>query len=684
MKRFTLKGSEEATTSEKLEKLKGIDSTALEDLEPKPNGEHKKTREVAFASEALASTDVVEVSMNKIDRISAGNSELYAEIQQALRDGGSGQAKELAAAPGSLGTSKGTVLGRRLPSAVSLLDRLQNTFLPKTNQEAIEFAQAWYEKDDLLGSLIDLKVKFSASGFELTPVKTEKAYIESLIAKLKTKMAASGTEGGAEGAEGAEGDEGGSTEDGGAEGEDVNSVKDQQMLEELQELLTLAELKDKLDNIATYYHLDQVVESLLQDYFVTDSMILYWRTQGAGAESAEIDANLSLEFLQTPVNGLQEVNAISPHDVIWDNSLGNNELRAAIPAALEERIRIALDDEDRSTEMIEGLIASGVPQKAIDAVDEGEQYYMLVKEEGDNWAIVSRERKNHGLATPRMTRLFLPLATRYMMTEGEFAGGVMMKHFIFHIKSGESIQSGPQAGTRESWATKEECEFYTRQFSGVDKTRVFATDHTVELSFVHPPVEMFSIAKYESSNRRVFDFVGISLMLYSGEGGKYSGGSLSVKRLLADIVEARGKIAKMFSDMLNGEDMLNAIEYPPEYRVKSVFNENTVKEPKQVLDEVTALVEGHMTGPRTALSELGRNPATVRQDIVIAQAEDSVANLWGGKFSTESGEFPDGENDNNRQDQGTTSQGGKRGGRPPNEGTTQSEATRTQEPTPAG
>jgi hypothetical protein len=558
-----------------------------------------------------------------------------------------GLRKEIAAVSTSLSTTvAGTYFGRRVPSSTSLIDRIQSGFMPNTGLEAIEYSFNWYEKDDLLGGVIDLKTEFASLGFAIVAEIDNYAYLEELTKGVSSES---------------EDDEGGEISE-----------------DTLKSAMLQVEFNDKLQRICDSFDIASVVETLFRDYFISDSMILYWKTPGGKGTQGEVDANVELSQFDSDVPGLIDISAISPKDVEWDNSLGKDELRVKIPLELTERISIALDQDEKkmSTIMLEGLLKEGVPIKYIEAVKAGDDYVLLSREDGDNWAICTKERKHHGLAKPSMIKIFIPLATRLMMTEGDFAASVMVKHFIFHITSGESITSGTNAGSTKNWATKTETDQLRDLFSSVNKTTIISTNHTVAFKFVYPPIEMFNGDKYISSMQRILNWAAISLVLYSGEGAKYSGGFINLKRVMSNIGFVRSKVVLLFRKMFSSEFIRQAMDVPDGFTVNARFDMLGLKEERQILEELKVLVENNAIGPQTLNRELGRSHQFSRFDRIVASIEDSKYNIWGGSYYTKKEETMVDNTDGN-----DTNKNGA--GRPPNEDTVVSEETRSQDPKPS-
>jgi len=536
---------------------------------------------------------------------------------------------EIAATMGSFSsTTQGAYFGRRIPSSTSLMDRLQFGLMPKNLIEAIEFSYNWYEKDDALSSLIDLKTEFTVLGFRLVAHVDDKAYFEML---QKSK-----------------------------------DDKDEEIDDDILNLIyQQIELNDKLQRISSAFQLDSVTDSLARDFFITDSMALYWKLPGKGNQG-EVDANIDLALFDSEVPGLIDVSALSLKDVQWDNSLGKNELSVKIPIELRERIQLALDYDDKKVAktMVEGLLSEGVPVKYIEAVKAKDDYVLLEKEDGDNWRIFTKERKHHGLASPSMVKIFIPLATRMMMTEGDFAASVMTKHFIFHITSGESIDSGPNAGSTKNWASPDETNRLQGLFSGINKTTVVATNHTVKMAFIFPPIEMFSHEKYMASLQRILNWAGISLVLYTGEGSKYAGGHINLKRVMSGIKYARNKIRDLFEKMFSSEEIRSAINVPDGFSIHVEFDSLGLREERQILDELKLMCERGTVGPNTVNEELGRSHQNSRFDRIVAIMEDRRFGLWGSGFLS---------NEINSVNTGSA-------GRPPNSETSVNDETRLQNP----
>jgi hypothetical protein len=489
------------------------------------------------------------------------------------------------------------------PSSIELIAKLRNEFLPNGRIPVTVEAYNWYDKDDLLCGMINIIIDFCMSGFNLTGLETNEMSFNLI------KM---------------------------SDEENIEHDKD------------VAILQDELNKFDLEFGFNKVIEQMSKDYLISDSMILYW-------------------CVNSVTGKLVEVNALDPRTVDWDNSFGRDVLTIVIPDELYNRIRSAVTKKGRDRDKsINQLLEEGVIQKMIDAVSNGIRTIRLDNEDGDYWLIETKARKHCGLAIPSMKSIFLPLAIRLIMTEGDFSAAVMMKHFVMHIQQGETLEHGPAAGTKEHWITQDTADALVAKFKGVNKATVIATDHTVKISFVFPPKEMFEFGRYAKSESRISGFYGVTRTIYDGTEGEYGGAYISIRRLISRINSLRDKIdtlVKLFfmSDSMNGQ-----INIPEGIYIGVNFDTQYLKEPRLVLQEVQALLKEHSMDPETALSELGRDPARIKRSRRNAIRENEELETWKPLNANEKG------SDNIRDGMGR--------GRDPNPETELNEDTRSQYP----
>ncbi len=427
-----------------------------------------------------------------------------------------------------------------------------------------------------------------------------------------------------------------------------------------------AKFKKLLRRIQKKWGWKKIVEDLLMDWFTKDTMILYWKLDTAPAEDSLPPAPRSKQALMP---GLEDMVVLNPAECDWDNSFGSDTLKYKIPKELETKIRAALSQTNKATRLaaLTALKKAGVEDKYIMAVDKGSQYVTFSKRDGDRWLIVTRERNRNGVAKPRMRMIFDALESRKFVKEGEFTAAFMMKHFIFHATSGESITQGPLAGMKNNYAKPKEINSLYNLMINTAKAQRVATNHTVKFAFVFPPKEMWDRAKYESPESRIYNFSGVNLIVMSGQGGTNAGGYLGIKRMIAEMSTAREKIDSIIYEFFDDPEIREIIQTPDDVDVTGVFDENALKEPKQLLDEIKFLIQSGSGDPKIALSELGRDPSSIRDAKLVSIEDNTKTKVWEPVYQP----APAGQV-GKRQ----VKQDGK--GRPPNDSTTPNEETRTQ------
>jgi hypothetical protein len=476
------------------------------------------------------------------------------------------------------------------------VESIMNRTLPRDKRMQVAKALCFYEEDDLLQSLVNVKCDFAMSGFGI--------HVKEPL-QINTSLP-----------------------------DDNEDEKKRQAKAELDRSVVTLETKQRLEDAKRKHHLRKVAQDLFRDYFTTDTMILYWRVDPkVSADSAPADGIPPEEGV---IPGLVDVCALSPKDVDWDNSIGQDILRVRVPDAIRERIMIALNkttEQERAAAIAE-LARQGLGEKWINAVrglnPDGTAaklpgFAELNRDEGDNWIVRTKGRKHHGICRPTMFSVFLSLELRKSLITGDFSAAFMMKHFVQLIQTGESIDQGQQAGSRNNWLKPKEAKSILKIFQNVSKAMRIVTNHTLKVSFVFPPKEMFNEEKFKTCESRVFNWAGIVIAVMRGEGGTYSGGFIGIKRLIASLQSSREDLSEMYQEFFDHPTIRQRVKLPPKYQAVARFDENVLKEPAQILNEIRFLVQEGLEDPYTALRELGRDP-----DLVKALKKTSIAEgeLW--------------------------------------------------------
>ena len=516
----------------------------------------------------------------------------------------------------------------------SIKDLIKET-LPSKKIEVIKRAHQWSRSDDLLGGLLNVKCAFSITGLNLFCKPDEGSNLDELFDMISTGNNQTPSDKG-EGGGGEDGDE----KPMGKAGEAPKSPlagQEAVIPEELKKsALEHVEFQRQLNLIFRKWEFYDLIMRMLMDWYVTDSIILYWHVDLKGSDKAgKVSSNSDIptdpRAKETLIPGLISITVLDAVDVDWDNSFGNNKLKVAVPDTVKEKIQKAFGASAKTVDqniLVAFVQEEGIPEKFVYAVIEGDGMVELLPEEGDFWLIKSRNRKYHSLAIPSMYNIFLWLEIRRMFTEGEFAAADMMKHFIQHVKTGESIDSGPLAGQRSNWATKKDTTALYGAISGVNRASRIVTNHTVDFGFIYPPKELFDVAKYARADSNIYSWSGVNVIMYTGEGGTYGSGFIGVKRTMSHVIDARQVIGWIMTEFFDHPEIRGRVGVPDECEVVAQFDATVLKEPRQLLEELKFMVTEGMMDPRTSLSELSRDADSIRRKKIEAKAENDATGLW--------------------------------------------------------
>lgn len=557
--------------------------------------------------------------------------------------------------------------GTDLRFQISKIESLRTSVLPTTKAGRIVNAMKYYDEDDLIGGLIDIKVEFAMGGMtlfgkptgftDMMKIASANKKASTLGKKRKKKKKIS------------TGNASGNTST-----PPVPDDKPELSPEEIKLLQEQFDFQKLLEKIQLKWELNGVIATLLQDWFTTDTMILYWKTQvDTELGIAPIDSLPPEEdSKEALLPGLLDITSLRPCDVQWNNELGQDNLYVKIPVVLRERIQFAINiqrkpDRDKAIAL---LLQEGVAQKYIDAVKAGLTHVLLLRADGDNWLVRTKERKHFGMASPSMFRIFISNEIRKSFRDGDFGGAFMFKHFFLHAKLGESVDQGVLAGQRINWATKDDTQAFVRMMGDVSKVSKIATNHTVAFSFVYPPADMFSADRYSVHTAAAFNWSGVASVLYGGEGGKYSSGYLNIRRLINHLLSARQLVREMFCLFFGHSTLKQKMEFPENTEVSVGFDENSLKEPAQLLSELKFMFENGMGDPQIAAQELGRDPDRLRRSKLQSAMENDNSGCWNVITEPVS-------TGNEQVSQANA-------GRPTNDGNQPNESSRTQSPPSGG
>lgn len=199
----------------------------------------------------------------------------------------------------------------------------------------------------------------------------------------------------------------------------------------------------------------------------------------------------------------------------------------------------------------------------------------------DKVFILSLGGEDATLIDPSVVTIFPSLELRRFLQDGEFSTAYLNKYFIHQIKTGSKTQGGSfkdlLAAKPDDPATRQATlNAYTE---AVDKAIVTVTDQDEEHVFLFPGSEIQFDKRYVSPDTKILFWGGISHQIMTdAKGGSFSGGLIYMKSYSKMIDAARDLIAEVL-ETVTGMMNIEGASYK--------WNENYMKEPKQVLAEVT-------------------------------------------------------------------------------------------------
>jgi hypothetical protein len=160
-----------------------------------------------------------------------------------------------------------------------------------------------------------------------------------------------------------------------------------------------------------------------------------------------------------------------------------------------------------------------------------------------------------------MQSIFSDIELLRLLVQGDWATAWMIKNMIVLVTCGESITTGPLAGSKANWATSKDVAELKKHFQKVGKAQMLYGNHTIKIEFLFPDPKAFSPEKYQSVIDRVCWFFGIGkyMVLGTSEGGSYSTTSWNVQAVRAEAQRVRELFKTFFSGFLNHPSIVKQI-----------------------------------------------------------------------------------------------------------------------------
>lgn len=342
-----------------------------------------------------------------------------------------------------------------------------------------------------------------------------------------------------------------------------------------------AAMEERIDEAIASHELSKIAEELVFDISATDNAILHWKVDGG-----------KIDYVMT----------LSPARVDYKNSLGVETLSVELEKETIALIYAALADKKKLAELKETF-----PQKYIDAVRTGKRYVELKNEHGEYWIVRTRARRFGGLAKPSMFSIFDDILLRQLLIGGDWAVAYFIRRIIEQVKAGEKAPAGHHGNLKQLYPKKEDIDKLREQFKQIgDALRIF-TDHTVDIEYKFPDPKVFDPQKYEKVEERILRWGGVIDVLMTGKGEGFSQGHLGARRFIAQGKRTRQTIGEMFSAFLLHPSVSGALKIPKGSKAQVSWDEQNLKDPKQVLDELESGWDRGLIDNQTFIERVGLN-----------------------------------------------------------------------------
>lgn len=314
----------------------------------------------------------------------------------------------------------------------------------------------------------------------------------------------------------------------------------------------------RLKNAMRRLQISRVVQDLMGDHSACDSCIIQWKVQNGA---------------------ISYVHALNPGTIRYQVGIVSDKLEVELSDEMIAQIK-ALDQNKAS--------AKPVPDKFKKAVDAGQRFVELKNSDGEYWLICTTERKYAGLAKPSMTAIYRDIFLREMLVGGDWAIAFFLKRVIEHVKHGEKTTGADDGSIPYS-------QQYVKQLQkellkNGDVLRLY-TDHTVDIEHKFPDPKVMDEGKYKKVEERIQRWGGVPEVLLTGIGEGFAQGTFGIRRFVADGKFARENIGDMMEDFFLHPSIARILAIPADSDVSAAWDEQNLKDPKQILDEATAALE---------------------------------------------------------------------------------------------
>lgn len=214
--------------------------------------------------------------------------------------------------------------------------------------------------------------------------------------------------------------------------------------------------------------------------------------------------------------------------------------------------------------------------------------------------ILNVDGESDSLVSPSMVSVFPAINLRAILQEGEFSTAYLMKEFIHQIKVGAKADTSGSikaALSNKTWSNKQKSDLRDIYAKLIDKALLEVTGQDHEHVFHFPGSSVTFEKRYATADKKINGWARISDQIIDGTtGSSFSGGIIYLKSYSQQISRIRDAADQFLRDFYRDHLSVGKTEIQ--------WNDNYMKEPKQILEEVRFQTSRGMS-METAASILG-------------------------------------------------------------------------------
>lgn len=346
------------------------------------------------------------------------------------------------------------------------------------------------------------------------------------------------------------------------------------------------EIKKHYNDLNRNFNLDKKVIKIIDLLVTCHNAVLLWHT----------NTYKEIEWLKI----------LSPNQVEYKPAFGGGLLYLKLSNEFRQMVNypdqyfVGFTKEKIAEEM------SRIPDKYKTAAKKLNSRVLMNEDDGDHWKIITlKEDEMDGFEEPGMQAIFEDIELWDMLKDGDWTTAFHIKYLIQQVSAGEPTREG-----QKPYPLKSALVNIEKEWKKPNRSLYWFTDWTQKAQFIFPDPTIWSPNKYEAVENRILRWAGISLALIQGTGGTYSVGYLNIKRLIAKVNTIRRIVKRALEEFYREPSVIleESDRYPS---IK--FDEQMLKEPRQLLDQIRFLVQQGLLDNQSALEGFGYEARDIKE-----------------------------------------------------------------------